>query len=337
MEYNVTDSNFVVGAANPPPIENSVQRDRITQIGKPQTDILWMIDNSCSMEEEQLELTNNFDAFINYFIDSGLDWHVGVVSTDMSRNDHKGKLQTAFGYTYIDEHTPDPVIVFRQMASMGTSGSGAEKGLASIYTALEQHRDGANKGFYREDGLLSIIVISDEHDQSYEISLVEFISWLTNMKEDVDDVTFSSIVCLEVGTLNGQQCGTGFFTEMTVGEEYMAVTDAVGGVLWDIRRTNWSEVLNELGILASGLKREFFLSDIPVPETLEVWVEIDHDTDEDATVYNFQQDIDYVYSPTRNSIQFHTYVPSQYSRIFIEYTLLASYNESKTETILGDD
>ena len=330
VEYNIENPNeSVPGVPNPAPVPNATRLDRITQVAKPKTDVLWVIDNSCSMDEEQTALTNNFDAFINYFIGSGLDWHVGVVSMDMSRNDHKGQLQMAGGLTYLDESSPSPVALFREMAAMGTSGSGSEQGLDSSYSALEEHRNGFNQGFYRDDAILNIIVISDEEDQSNDIGLSEYISWLRNLKRDEEDVTFSSIVCLQVGTLNNVTCNTGIFSAMTVGSRYVTVTQALNGVLWDIRETDWAEVLEELGELAVGLKREFFLSDIPIPETLNVWVEIPDIAGEGMLTYSFKQHIDYVYSNTRNSITFITYLPPQYSQVHIEYSLLSSdYGES---------
>jgi hypothetical protein len=326
MEYNIAqDPKGVPGQPNPPELVAEAKLDIITQIVKAKTDILWIIDNSCSMDEEQQALINNFDAFINYFIDSGLDWHVGVVSMDMSRNDHKGRLRSAGGFTYLDESSPSPVALFHEMAAMGTAGSGTEKGLEASHSALEEHRDGFNQGFYRNDAILNIIVISDEEDQSNAIGVSEYISWLTNLKGDVDDVTFSSIVCLKTGILNGQNCGTGIFAAMSVGSRYISVTQAVDGVLWDIRETNWADVLDELGELATGLKQEFFLSDVPIPETIEVWVDI-VDEEGDKTTYTFKQGTDYIYSRIRNSITFITYVPPQFSKINIEYIPLGTYS-----------
>jgi len=111
-----------------------------------------------------------------------------------------------------------------------------------------------------------------------------------------------------------------------VGSRYISVTQAVDGVLWDIRETNWADVLDELGELATGLKQEFFLSDVPIPETIEVWVV------DDDTTYNFIQHVDYVYSHTRNSITFITYTPSQYAKVHIKYIPLASYGINVSET-----
>jgi hypothetical protein len=331
IEYEIGGKDIVVGEANPAPIPNLTRLDRVMQVAKPKTDILWIIDNSCSMTEEQTALTNNFDSFINYFIDSGLDWHVGVISTDMLFPDHQGRLRSALGFNFIDEDTPQPTFIFRQMAAMGVTGSGTEKGLDTSYNAIEVHGDDANKDFYREDGLLSIIVISDEPDFSTEISAAEYISWLLNLKIDSNDVTFSSIVCLQEGNLNGVYCSSPpAWSAPQVGKQYIEVTNAVGGVLWDIREADWSIVLEELGFLASGLRREFFLSDIPAPETIEVWVDI-IDEEGSKTTYTFEQGMDYTYSKTRNSITFITYVPPQHATINIEYDLLMSYTETEPE------
>ena len=65
------------------------------QVTVPSVDVLWVIDNSCSMTEEQQALTDNFNKFVQYFVGSGLDYHIGVVSTnwDNESGDHRGKLR----------------------------------------------------------------------------------------------------------------------------------------------------------------------------------------------------------------------------------------------------
>ena len=328
-EYEISGGNFVAGEANPPLIENPVRTDRIIQVAKAETDILWVIDNSCSMLEEQTALVNSFDSFISYFIGSGLDWHVGVTSTDMRVGDHPGQsgtLNAVGGYKYIDEDTPNPIEVFEGMALMGIAGSGLEKGRAATYSALEVHQNCEhNLDFYRKDALLSVIMISDEHDSTGNdpVSLSEFISWLLNLKEDPEEVTFSSIVCLSEGYVNGVHCTENTAIAPTVGHDYIDTTNAVGGILWDIRDDNWDLVLEQLGLQAAGLKREFFLGDVPVVDTLDVFVEILED--EETTTYNFEIDKDYIYSRPRNSITFITYVPPQFSTVVIEYIPLETY------------
>ena len=325
IEYTIEKPDEpAIGVPNPPQLEDEIRRDVITQILKPQVDVLWVIDNSCSMAEEQATLVNNFNYFISYFLDSQLDWHIGVTSTDMTAGEvpgNHGILRSVGEIKFIDENTPNPVETFNQMASLGTSGSGTEAGIAAAYGAIAVHNGCEhNKDFYREDATLSIITISDENDYSIDPSLNEFISWLSNLKEDIEDVSYSSIVCLDPALLNGYYCGTTTLSQPSVGTDYISVTNAVGGILWDVREYDWAPVLDELGLQAAGLKSEYFLTEVPVIETLDVYVQEDEDT-----VYSFKRDIDYIYSQTRNSITFITYIPPQHSKVNIEYVPLASY------------
>jgi len=81
-DYEIHDNNDALGKYNPPDLGADVKTDRIVQVTVPSVDVLWVIDNSCSMEEEQSSLTGNFSKFMNYFTNSGLDYHVGVVSAE---------------------------------------------------------------------------------------------------------------------------------------------------------------------------------------------------------------------------------------------------------------
>jgi hypothetical protein len=336
MEYNIAqEQKTIPGEPNPPDLVAKVKTDVITQVVKQKVDVLWVIDNSCSMAEEQATLVNNFESFISYFLDSQLDWHIGVTSTDMTAGDEPGKnghLNTAGGYKYIDENTPNPIQVFQEMATLGTSGSGMEKGIAATHSALVVHNGCVhNEDFYREDATLSVIVISDEEDYSEEPSLNEFISGFQALKEDPEDVSFSSIVCLDPATLNGTPCAVGSYTQPSVGSKYITVTNSVGGILWDIREYDWAPVLEQMGLQAAGLKREFFLTDVPILETLEVWVVIEpEDSGMGETYYDFKLNEGYTYSRVRNSITFITYIPPQFSKVNIEYIPLGTYNYGDT-------
>lgn len=155
-------------------------------------DLLFVIDNSGSMGQEQKSLTENFPAFINVLksIDGGLpDVHIGVVTSDMgshiaaSGNGDNGVLRTG-GVTTTDNKrylasapkpdnsgtrdenfTGDIATVFTQMANAGTQGSGFEQHLAAARKALDPATT-ENAGFLREDAFLAIIIIADEDDCS---------------------------------------------------------------------------------------------------------------------------------------------------------------------------
>ncbi|HEX4936291.1 MAG TPA: hypothetical protein VFV33_24085, partial [Gemmatimonadaceae bacterium] len=151
----------------PPPVADVNRTDEIVQVSTPQVDILWMVDNSCSMSNEQSDLTENFPFFMDFFVGSGLDYHVGVTSSDIIRDDYSGSdgtLVVRRGVKYIETDTPDPIGLFTEMATLGTSGAFPEKGLGGTYLCLEEKRDTTNAGFYRNEAALHTIIISDEPD-----------------------------------------------------------------------------------------------------------------------------------------------------------------------------
>ena len=99
--------------------------------------------------------------------------------------------------------------------------------------------------------------------------------------------------------------------------EYIRYTNRLGGIFWPICDDDWPAVLEQLGIQASGLAREYYLSELPVPGTIEVYV-IDN-----GVTFAFEEDVDWSYQPTRNSILFDAYVPDPLAEIHIEYDVAA--------------
>ncbi len=65
-------------------------------------DLLFVVDNSCSMSAYQAALADTFPVVSNYFYGSGIDFHVGVVSTDTDDPSHSGRLRQAGGQKWID-------------------------------------------------------------------------------------------------------------------------------------------------------------------------------------------------------------------------------------------
>lgn len=68
------------------------QRDFFQQNRLNTVDLLLVVDNSCSMVEEQSKLATNFDHFIQYFDAADVDWQIGVVTTDTVQEQFSGHL-----------------------------------------------------------------------------------------------------------------------------------------------------------------------------------------------------------------------------------------------------
>lgn len=322
QEYNLQGPSTVVATYNPPSLEVEERTDHITQVTVPAVDVLFVIDNSGSMAEEQKNLRDNFESFMRYFTDSGLDYHVGVVSTDMDNRQESGRLISDGSSRYIDNtySAQDAVSSFRERANLGTMGSPDERGKDAAYTALTKEESATNDGFYREEAVLSIIVISDEPDYSRTVSTSEFVSWMNSLKPEDEQTWFSSIVGPKGGCATAEE-----------GRGYLEVTRQVGGVEFSICESDYSSVLEELGMQAAGLKREFYLSVVPAPETISVSVTTEGEEDP-------FKDSDWTYDGVRNSVTFKSFVPDPLAVVNISYVPLEDMQAPEpTETDTGAD
>lgn len=322
QEYNLAGPAIHEGQYNPPELGTERQTDKITQVTVPSVDVLFVVDNSGSMSEEQKSLKDNFQGFMSYFTSSDMDYHVGVVSTDMDNRNESGKLilDNSGGDRYIDStySSADAIASFQQRASLGTMGSSDERGKDAAYTALNNEKNATNAGFYRDDAVLSIIVISDEWDYSRNVSVSEFISWMNALKAEDDQTWFSGII-----GPSPRGCSSRNGDAMD-GKGYTEVISAVGGIEYSICEEDWSSVLEQLGMQAAGLKREFFLSLAPVEDSIRVTVKADGEKVE------FESD-KYTYSSSRNSITFNSFVPDPLAVVEISYDVLASADEDEDD------
>lgn len=332
------------GMGDAPSLDSPRRQDVIQQTTIPEVDILWVVDNSCSMAEEQRKLANNFDAFIRFFVGSGLDWHVGVVSTDVDAGGHSGKLRPAGAGSqarFLTPEMPDVEGLFANMVDLGTGGSAEEAGLDATWLAIQQpsgELQTTNAGFYRDGAALHVVVISDEEDQS-GIRVPEFVTWMKNLKPSADiPMSFSSIVTPK------PVCGQA--AAIDAGLRYMDVSAQIGGQIESICVADWYPVLEALGLQAAGLKREYFLTEKPVPETITMVIVDDggerHGIDLDRIPPDapfdgicrrrgYKDCFGFTYDPVRNSVYLPEYLPGALAQVSIDYELLSGREPGLTE------
>ncbi len=164
-------------------------------------DILFVIDNSGSMQDEQEKVAHELTAFIDEVRRGGgvaQDFRVGVITTSVYRHslinnqldfrtydDQAGKLQAVpdaapDGGVVLGTGTErmltgeDPSLVekFSRLVRQGINGSGQETPFEAVRLALTGHLaqtsldQGGNGGFLRDRARLLIVVVSDEDDCS---------------------------------------------------------------------------------------------------------------------------------------------------------------------------
>lgn len=134
----------------------------------PKVDILFVIDDSGSMETHQQNLSKNIGLFTDAFLkNSILDYNIGVITTDNDglKNPCCGRL---VGYpTVINRATPGADGMLRQRLLVGTDGSGTEAPFATTLEALSPNMLAhENANFIRENAAAIVIFITDAEDQS---------------------------------------------------------------------------------------------------------------------------------------------------------------------------
>jgi len=309
IEYSIDQPHDLFKSAyNPQDIESQWWTDLHVQIEQPTVDVLWIIDDSGSMMSEQIRLLDSQEAFIDHFVGSNTDYHVGVITTGNSY------LREYLGERWVSKDTVDPYAAFAYLASVGIYGSGSEKGRDQAYAALGVEMDDHSRDFIRTEAPLYLIFISDERDWSTEISKKEFVEHLWGMKTHKDMVAVSAIVpMLEP------------FCTWDDGRDYIRLAQKTGGVIYDICGADWSDVMRRIALTGVGIKTEFQLSRLPVQGSISVRIV------EKGIVYAFEEGTDWEYDEVSNSVKFLNYAPPKLSEIYIEYMVLASAQQDDIE------
>jgi len=133
------------------------------------------------MSDEQQILADSMNTFIGLFAAGGVDYHLGLVTTDVSNTNsqtwasrlpnyvtpNRGRLLSRYSEKFLTKNSSSVVDKFKANTKVGTAGDGSEQCFNSILYALEDTMlgiGGFNEGFLRDDALLSIIVVSDENE-----------------------------------------------------------------------------------------------------------------------------------------------------------------------------
>jgi hypothetical protein len=240
--------------------ENPIQIDTFQQTPNPMVDILWVVDNSGTMADERQLLGERFDQFMTRLLVSDADYHIGIISTDTDDANHSGRLQG--DPRVISRNTADPQAAFAANVMLPETDSRTERGLDAMYLALsEDLLVDHNAGFLRAAASLFVIVVSDEDDHS--MGRPKFYSrWLDHFKGagNENQVNLSAIVGQAPDGCAGAEPGA----------RYLQVQVETNGLFHSICSEDYGPVVEELGINAAGLRRKFYLSEMPQQDTIQV-------------------------------------------------------------------
>lgn len=301
-------------------------QDVFYQLEASEVDVLLVVDNSCSMQPYQTKLSQNFDSFLTFFLEGNVDYQVGVVTTTIGEVEPYGSCsQTEVdripdgGFlvdgAIITPTTEDADALFSEIVNVGVCGSGYEMGLESAHRAVTPPiSTDYNFGFLRDDAYLSIIFVSDEQDVS-PLPVNDYINDFVGVKGDrlEDGFNASSLVVTDFDACNQQQQNSG----AAEGTRYLDVARQTNGVVGNICEDDFENVVTELSLASSRLTDTFYLSDLPVVESLVVGVDREEvPCDSEEWVYELHEEGDKV----MGAIVFdRAHMPPPQSEITVSY------------------
>ncbi len=153
-------------------------------------DIVFVVDDSFSMQEEQSNLATNFPKFLEvlnkFTTKTGepIDYRIAVTTTGIDVNvtevisgksqpvevqkGDNGKFKTTTGMTrpWLERNDANLSSTFSTISKVGLAGPSWEMPLEGSRRALGDRLQDTNKGFVRDDALLGLVYLTDEDDCS---------------------------------------------------------------------------------------------------------------------------------------------------------------------------
>lgn len=295
--------------------------DTWEQAPETDADILFVVDDSFSMAEEQQALADGFESFIAELEDAGSDFQIGVISTSQETDDpDRGIL---IGDTPFLTPQDDYVSEFQARVQVGVGGSDKEKGLEAAAWALSPESLVLhNIGFLRPDANLLVVFVSDEDDCSDDGRLdgmdssacytqKDLLVPVPEMVHRIHDAKYSGEL-VQIGAIVGPYDGS--CSDAFAGWRYAEAVFYNGGVLGKICDGDWSNVLTALGGNALGVLTSFKLSHAADVATLKVTV--------DGRPVPQDENDGWTYDWVHWMLQFHgDAIPARGAQIVAEYDI----------------
>ena len=168
-----TESDIIMNAARVRPKGKKLTTliEKFTQAeAKQNVDILFVVDDSGSMSDNQDALSQAADDFSTKMTNSGLTWRAAIITTGNGATDHTNGAAYSIlrNYGIIENNAT----LLKQALVAGTGGSSTETGIWNAEQALQSvaHGDSFDgaviaAGMPKAGSTLSVIIMSDEKSQ----------------------------------------------------------------------------------------------------------------------------------------------------------------------------
>lgn len=248
-----------------PPLEEQNEEFTVKELsGNSQVDIVWVIDNSGSMGEEQQDVVDNAKLFMQEFVKSAwIQWKIGIISTDESEDPFLG-FDSSDQFVKGD---PDPVDRFKKAVQrLGIMGSGTEKSFFN----LKRHFDNY-PGFLRKNAALAMIFVTDEDEggESFGgITTPDFVKYLLTKKSNINTIR-------AYGIFGAQDLGCSAGSFSYASSRFEEIFGVIKGLIYPVCSPDFGKNLADLGkdIVSAITYPRLLLKERPLPASIKVFYE----------------------------------------------------------------
>jgi hypothetical protein len=223
----------------------------------PAVDLLFVMDDTASMVQEQAALAGEFTALAPALDAAGVRWQIGVV----------GMSGLPFGWLVgspylLTPDTPDAGAVLATTTQLGTDGPGPETGFAAALAALELTGPGGpNAGFLRDDAVLHVVFVSDDDDASPELEPDRAAAFVDALNAWSTSAHLPVVSAVSGDLPSGCTSGAG---QALPGVAYAAAAEATGGTFASICAADLRPFVAAIADRAVVLDRRFSLVETPL-------------------------------------------------------------------------
>lgn len=280
--------------------------DRYAQSDINRVDVLWVLDNSNSMNFVLGLVEQAAETIFDVLDDADIDYQAALVTTDtvgppeapcspFESVPSDGWLRGSCGFfsdgddivqradwKIIDELTrPSPVRAFKGLLDVPRGGSAIESGLDAARLALTPPRiTGWNRDFLRADADLAVIIISNEDDQGirsvpFYTQLVSALKGFGGRRATINAIV-PPVVCIPGSEQQGRCIPIG-------SQRYAEAALRTGGIVENIgvdqdadpeeQAAQFADKLFNVVFSSTSLRALFPLTEVPAPGTLEVRID----------------------------------------------------------------
>lgn len=233
-------------------VDSYVQSSRAAGV-----DILWMVDDSASMFEEQEQLAAYTAHFTDYLTRVPVDFQLAVATTDIDV-DYPGKLVNDVVLT---SESTNIAGRFADLLIL-EEGSRDELGFDATLAALDPN--GVNGAVLNSAADLEVIFFSDEDDQS-AMDVATFVTGLRSYRPNANVV---------VNAITGdppEGCAS-IVGAADPGFRYQEAQEMTGGLRESICSLSYESLLERIALKVLGLSNTFALNAAPDLGTMQVLV-----------------------------------------------------------------